>query len=437
MKFLDILKEANQNLLRNKGRTFLTILAIFIGSFVIILANAIATGVNTYIDDQINAIGGDGYIEFMSKSTFDTASSMISTLTGEIQEYDESKNSETALALSDEQIAKLKEIPGIKADTLLLLSGNGKADYITGENNDKRFVVAGIGLIPSKSVKFKRVAGDGADPYADEKQVDISLDYAKALGYTNYEDAIDKKVRFGISDMLTGEFVEIEGTIKGIMENGLFSSMQPIRMNMSYYEAIGAENTKYYPAEQRNAKFTGCVDYDYENYSAADIKKALEEIDIAAMTVDDEVGMFKTFLDVLVAVLDVFGGIALLAAAIGIINTLFMAVQERTREIGLDKALGMSSSKVFASFSFEAIMLGFWGSAFGIVLSTILGNIVDGILHGAGAVLEDFPTFHVVMFTPSNIIPIVLIVMLIAFLAGTLPARKAASKNPIDALRYE
>ena len=437
MKFLDILKEANQNLLRNKGRTFLTILAIFIGSFVIIIANAIAAGVNTYIDDQISAVGGEGYIEFMTKSTYDTASSMISTLSGEIQEYDENKNSETALAFTDEQIEKLKAVPGIKADTLLLMSGLGKADYITGGNTDKRLVVVGIGLTPSESIEFKRIAGEGSDPYADEHQVDISLNYAKALGFENYEDAIDKKVKFGVNDMFTGEFVEIEGTIKGVMENGLFSSMQPIRMNMSFYDAITSEASKYYPAEQRNAKYNGCVDYDYENYSADDIKKALDEIDISAMTVDDEVGMFKTFLDVLVAVLDVFGGIALLAAAIGIINTLFMAVQERTREIGLDKALGMSSSKVFLSFSLEAIMLGFWGSAFGIILSTILGNIVDGALHASGAVLEDFPTFHVVMFNASNIIPIVLIVMFIAFLAGTLPARKAARKNPIDSLRYE
>ena len=84
MKFLDILKEANQNLLRNKGRTLLTVLAIFIGSFVIIIANAIAAGVNIYVDDQINAIGGDGYLELMTKSTSDNVSSYLYTASGEI-----------------------------------------------------------------------------------------------------------------------------------------------------------------------------------------------------------------------------------------------------------------------------------------------------------------------------------------------------------------
>jgi len=437
MKFLDILKEANQNLLRNKGRTLLTILAIFIGSFVIIIANAIAAGVNKYVDDQINAIGGDGYIEFMTKSTYDTVSSYLSTASGEIQEYNPDKNSQTALAITNEQVEKLKQIPGIKADTLMLLGGNPKVDYITGGKTDKKYLIASVGLTPSESLKFQRVAGKGNDPFSSEYQIEISLDYAKALGYDNPEDAIDKTVKLAVQDPFTKSFTEIEGRVTAVMANGLMASMSPVRLNLAYNDRIYDESTKYLPTDQKNAKYTGAVEYDYENYSAKEIKDALDQIGLAALTVEDEVGMFKTFLDVMVAVLDVFGGIALLAAAIGIINTLFMSVQERTREIGLDKALGMSSSKVFLSFSLEAIMLGFWGSAFGVILSIILGTIVDNILHASGAVLESFPTFHVVAFTPENIIPIVATVMMIAFLAGTLPARRAARKNPIDALRYE
>lgn len=437
MKFLDILKEANQNLLRNKGRTLLTILAIFIGSFVIIIANAIAAGVNKYVDDQINAIGGDGYIEFMTKSTYDTVSSYLSTASGEIQEYNPDKNSQTALAITNEQVEKLKQIPGIKADTLMLLGGNSKVDYITGGKTDKKYLIASVGLTPSESLQFQRVAGKGNDPFSSEYQIEISLDYAKALGYDNPEDAIDQTVKLAVQDPFTKSFTEIEGRVTAVMANGLMASMSPVRLNLAYNDRIYDESTKYLPTDQKNAKYTGSVEYDYENYSAKEIKDALDQIGLAALTVEDEVGMFKTFLDVMVAVLDVFGGIALLAAAIGIINTLFMSVQERTREIGLDKALGMSSSKVFLSFSLEAIMLGFWGSAFGVILSIILGTIVDNVLHASGAILETFPTFHVVAFTPENIIPIVATVMLIAFLAGTLPARRAARKNPIDALRYE
>ena len=179
------------------------------------------------------------------------------------------------------------------------------------------------------------------------------------------------------------------------------------------------------------------MNYDYKNHSASEIKEKLEEIGLSAMTVEDIVGTIKTFFDVIITVFQIFGFIALLAAAIGIINTLFMSVQERTREIGLDKALGMSSARVFASFSLEAISLGFWGSVFGIVVSMVLGNIANIAFHAEGGFLEAFPTFNLATYTWTNIISVTVLIMAIAFLAGTLPARQAAHKNPIDALRYE
>ena len=80
-------------------------------------------------------------------------------------------------------------------------------------------------------------------------------------------------------------------------------------------------------------------------------------------------------------------------------------------------------------------MLGFWGSVVGVVLSMIVGTAVSAIAHDT--FLKDFPTFQLTIFEPLTMIGIVLIIMSIAFLAGTLPARKASKKNPIDALRYE
>ena len=174
---------------------------------------------------------------------------------------------------------------------------------------------------------------------------------------------------------------------------------------------------------------------DVEPSKIKDVQKALEEIGLKAMSVEDEVGMFQTFFDAIVIVFNIFGGIALVAASIGIINTLFMAVQERTREIGLDKALGMSNSKVFLSFSAEAIMLGFWGSLFGIIVSFIVGQIANSV--ATQTFLSDFPTFKLTIFDPLTMIGIAFVIMFIAFLAGTLPARRASKKNPIDALRYE
>ena len=207
--------------------------------------------------------------------------------------------------------------------------------------------------------------------------------------------------------------------------------------NNKLADDIYEENTKYYPEEIKSQTFAVAANYDYEKYSADEIKDKLKDIGLSAMTIEDIIGTIKSFFDVILTVFKIFGFIALLAAAIGIINTLFMSVQERTREIGLDKALGMSSRHVFMSFSLEAISLGFWGSVFGIIVSMLIGNAVNVAFHAEGGFLEAFPTFNLATYTIPDIISVTILIMAIAFIAGTLPARQAAHKNPIDALRYE
>src|SRR5690606_24514932 len=103
---------------------------------------------------------------------------------------------------------------------------------------------------------------------------------------------------------------------------------------------------------------------DVENLAVNEqaVKAALSEEGFMAMTVEDQLGVVTGIIDTVTWVLNGFALIALLAASFGIVNTLLMSVQERTREIGLMKALGMSGGKVFGLFSMEAVMLGIMGS---------------------------------------------------------------------------
>lgn len=112
-----------------------------------------------------------------------------------------------------------------------------------------------------------------------------------------------------------------------------------------------------------------------------------------------------------------------------------MSVQERTREIGLMKAMGMNGGRVYALFSTEAVFIGFLGSALGALAAVGVGSLASKLL--GDSVFSGLPELQVVQFAPSSIAIIIGVVMLIAFLAGTLPARAAARENPIDALRYE
>ena len=125
----------------------------------------------------------------------------------------------------------------------------------------------------------------------------------------------------------------------------------------------------------------------------------------------------------------------LFRSAFGIVNTLLMSVQERTREIGLMKAMGMSNSRVFALFSLEAAFIGFLGSAIGVLVAIVLGLPLSSAL--AAGPLAGLAGLNLLIFQPASIVGVIVLIVVIAFLAGTLPARRAARKTPIDALRYE
>jgi len=436
MRILDIIHDANANLLRNKLRSFLTILAIFIGSFSIISTSAIQAGVNDFIDQQVESYGGEGYLAIVAKDSFDALQGLTSAMGSgnrEPIEYKEDKIQDGMTPITKEQIEKLKQIDGIDGDSITEQK-TLDISYVTSEKTDKKYLI-GAEALPPGDIKVDTATGGQLDLKADEYQIQLEEKYVEPLGYTN-ESIIGKKIQLVVLDEFKHTEKVFEAKVVGVIAPGVVS-MGYSYANNKLADDIYTENTKYYPPEYKDFVAAVAVNFDYEHYSADDIKEKLDEIGLSAMTVSDIIGTIKVFFDVILTVFKIFGLIALLAAAIGIINTLFMSVQERTREIGLDKALGMSSARVFVSFSLEAIMLGFWGSAFGIVISMLLGNLCNNIFHAEGGFLESFPTFNLATYTVNDIVAVTVLIMVIAFLAGTLPARRAAHKNPIDALRYE
>ncbi|MFC4223860.1 ABC transporter permease [Lysinibacter cavernae] len=421
MKFSDTLRMASGSMWRNKTRTILTIVAIFVAAFTITLTTAIGAGVSSYLDKQTDSFGAPNMLQVM-KATEDAGDGPA------VYDPDMTSNFGQSMAtLSAQDVDKIESIDNVESVTPFVgispsfISADGSEKYVLtaqqfmrGQNAD---IVAGA------------VPKDGDTP-----EIIVSPKYVKALGFSTDEDAVGASVSIGVVDPLQQEET-IEATISGVMNESLLSAGR-LWMNDSLQEQVAQIGQRGLPAtvtDQYLAAVAFATDTDPETLTQ--VKADLESLGFVGQTVEDQIGIAKQIFDAITTVLTVFGVIALLAASLGVINTLYMSVQDRTKEIGLMKASGLSSGKVFGLFSIEAMLLGLWGSLLGILAAWGLGQAVNSI--AAESFLKDFPGFDLTLFPIASLAVIVGVILVITFLAGTLPARRAAKLNPIDALRYE
>jgi putative ABC transport system permease protein len=127
----------------------------------------------------------------------------------------------------------------------------------------------------------------------------------------------------------------------------------------------------------------------------------------------------------LTAAVIVIGFITLIGSAIGLMNIMLVAVAERTKEVGLIKAIGGKSKAVRQQFLWESIIISVLGALFGIILGILVGNLFSLVLNTGFVVPWKWVIYGVLICT------------IVGLLAGLYPALKAGKLNPIDALRYE
>ena len=160
-----------------------------------------------------------------------------------------------------------------------------------------------------------------------------------------------------------------------------------------------------------------------------------------AYTAQSFVQGINSFYVILQVIFAGVGAIALLVAAIGIANTMAMAILERTREIGLMKAVGATNRDVLSVFLGEAAGIGFLGGAGGVLLGWSLGQVINvaALAYMAGqAASQGGPPPSMAVYTPAWL-PIFALVFatLIGLISGLYPALRAATLVPVDALKYE
>lgn len=428
MKPLEILKTAITNSFRSKLRTSLTILAIFVGAFTLTITNGLGTGISNYIDTQVAAVGSSNAF------TVGKADTSGNTAPGP-KKYDPStrvlaaggRPGSTQLALGQADLDTIGAIPGITAVTPVIRLN---PDYVQWSNGDRYQ----LSVSPLAGAQPQLAAGTALDDSGTEPQLILPASYVAPLGFTDNNQAVGQNATIGITDA-TGTLHPISARITGIEQSALLGGGGAF-VNKSLSTALADAQGTGAPAATKTAWADATATFAPSTAAqVTEMKSRLAAAGYSAQTLDDRIGTVKTVINGIIGVLDAFAVIALIAAGFGIVNTLLMSVQERTREIGLMKAMGMGSGSVFGLFSTEAAFIGFLGSAIGSAAAIGLGTAVSGAL--ARGPLSDLAGLHILAFAPGPVAGVVLLVMAIAFIAGTLPAWRAARQNPIDSLRYE
>nr|AIA13173.1 FtsX-like permease family [uncultured bacterium] len=389
------------------------------GAFTLTLTTALGSGAQQYLDRQLGNVTAPGVFYVMPKAETGFG-------TDEVKEYDPKKVSaanQFVATLSTADVNKLKDVKGVEeVKPYYSISGS----YMSRGGDAKKYVASGFTIYTDFSLDLAagRLLNDG-----DRDRIILPDNYLSPLGFSNANEAVNKKITIAYQD-LAQKTIERQMTVVGVMKKS-FVTQADIYIDDNTAKTMAESQGQDKRFMAAAVKFT-----DGDPAKEADQKKLLTEAgNYDAISMKEQIKTITTIISAITTALNVVGVIALFAASFGIINTLLMSVYERTQEVGLMKALGMRRAKVFALFAIEAVLVGFWGSVVAVATGYGVSKVVTQ--WASTSFLKDFQGFELLVVTPMNALFVVVLIMAIAFLAGTLPALKASRLNPIEALRSE
>jgi putative ABC transport system permease protein len=423
LAFADIARSALRNLGRRPVRNVLTAAGVLIGIITLVAMVSFGVGVQREVQRNFETVGLENV--FVSPR-YDEAA---------LDNFDPFAPPQPEQVITPALVAEIERFPGVTAVTPQLQLPSGIEISLTWNGNS--FPVRVSNNMGERNFQFggrsEPAAGQLLEDGGNQGAVLVSGLADRLLGEgQSYADLIGETVVL-TAQLPRGETQEFPVTVIGVRDS--FSS-RTIDLGLTETAAIKAWwfgqpdilTTEGYDMLVVQAESLGQV---------TAVAEAIEEMKLDAQSLETILDAANQVLALLQALLGSVGALALLVAALGVANTMMMAIYERTREIGVLKALGAAPGEIRLLFTTEAALIGLIGGVFGLIFGTLLGRLVDWGAHRY-LINEGVTGIGQLSVVPPWLaLGALVFAALIGLLAGLYPAARAARLDPVQALRHE
>lgn len=407
MLFSDILLETYISLTANKARSGLTMLGIVIGIGSVITMTALGRGAQVDIESRIQSIGAN---LLMVRPGFQQAPG---------QSVSGGQGSAQSLTLSDAEAIR-KEIvlakyiaPSVSKSLQVVANGQNTRTSINGTVPE---------YVPVRNIVMQSGSFISDDHEKRKAKVAVIGPEVKETLFSGMEDVLGQKLRInGIDFSVIGVTASKGGSGFGSEDDVIYAPLSTVMQYLTGDEALSVINVTITDQDSMNAASEQISTLLLARHGISDAKDA----DFRVMNQADIVATASSVTETFTLLLGAVAGISLLVGGIGIMNMMLTTVTERTREIGLRKAIGAKRRDISRQFLAESAALTFFGGLFGIALGW-----------GASLLLTKTIGITTDVSLPSVAIAFA-VSAAIGIIFGYYPARRASKLNPIEALRYE
>lgn len=426
MTIKDTLFLAQKNLKGNKLRTGITVAIIALGICALVGIMTAIQAMNASLKDSFATMGANSFsIRFREMQVNFGGGGDVTKTTSDSNK--KAKKSNANRQITYEQALAFKEryqFPGAKVSMGLggmgsqtIFYENKKTDpnvRVSG-GDENYFALNGYDILHGRDFNT-------LDIQSGRNVCVLGFDVAKRFFGERSENALDKIIKVGANKFRVIGVLKSRGSSTFMRaDNAVFTTYNTLRRlytlpNSSYYIGVQVQNLDQ--LDQAMGEAEGLF-RNVRNLSVSEQSN---------FYLDKSDALAEQFISMLSYVSTAAGGIGfitLLAAAIGLMNIMLVAVTERTKEVGLIKALGGKKKSIRQQFLFESIIISLRGAVIGIIIGVLLGNLVGTIMNAS-------------FFVPWGLIGIaIFICTVVGLAAGIYPAWKASKLDPIVALRFE